>query len=93
MGVAAFDSTAGSLEGRQSHTDDVLKEEALLTAPHYPLYKLQAKGGMRTGKRRAVAQIMHLYWATVAQAMHRQVPGPETGLDAHQLRHGSDIPT
>ena len=48
-----------------------------------PFYQPQAKDGARTGKRRAVAQIPLLYWATAALATPRQTLVPETGLDAH----------
>jgi len=57
-----------------------------------PFYKTQAKGGARTGERRALAQTLLLYWATAALATHRQAPGPEAGSDAHQLWHGSELP-
>ena len=89
------------LFGRQLHTNNVLEEEALfLQLRATPLFKPQAKGEARTGKRRAVAQILLLvaqilllYWATVALAPPHQAPEPETGSDAHQLQHGSELLT
>jgi len=39
---------------------------ALLTAPRYPLFKPQAKGGVRKGNQHTVAQILLLHWTTVA---------------------------
>ena len=57
-----------------------------------PFYEPQAKNGARTGKRRAVAQILLLYWARAAPTMPRQAPGSETGSDAHPFRHGSELP-
>ena len=75
------------------HVDDILEEEALFTAPRSPFFKPQAKGGVRTGKRYTVAQILLFDLATAAPATPRQAPGPETGSDAEQLRHGSELLT
>ena len=64
-----------------------------LTALRFPFYRPQAKGGAMTRKRRAVSQILLLYWATAARAMPCQTPGLETGSDAFQFRHGSELLT
>ena len=78
---------------QRTAVEEKTRSLALLTAPRYPLLKPQAKGGARTGKQRAVAQILLLHWATVARATAHQAPGPEISLYAHQLRHGLELLT
>ena len=51
------------------------------------------KGEVMTGKRRAVARILLLYWATVAIAIPCQALGPETVEIAYPLRHASVLLT
>ena len=63
-------------EGRQSHTDDALEEEALFNGSVLSPLLAQVKGGARTGKQCSVAQILLLYWATAALDMPHQALGP-----------------
>ena len=87
------------LFGRQLHTNNVLEEEAFfLQLRATPLFKPQAKGEARTGKRRAVAQILLLYWATVALTPPRQAgnrlrcPPASARLRAPDLTCGAGTP-
>ena len=70
-----------------------VKRRESLTAPRYHFYKPRFKGGAMTRKRRAVARILLLYWATVALSTPCQVPGLETVSVAYRLRHGSELLT
>ena len=67
-------------QGRAGNEEPRGAEKRGRTALHSAFYKPRAKGGVTTRKRRAVARILLLYWATGALAMSCQAPGAGNDL-------------